>query len=248
MIIIKTENEIELMREGGKILGKLLKELIDLAKPGVSTLELDRFAYEFILSSGAKPSFLNYNGFPASLCISLNEVLIHGIPKENIIIKEGDKVSIDAGVYYKGYHTDAARTFTVGKVDKIITKLIDVTEKSFFEGINYAKPGNRLSDISAAIEKTVVSAGFFVVREYVGHGIGRNLHEEPSIPNYGKPGNGPVLKKGMALAIEPMVLQKSARVTTRSDGWTVAATNGLTTAHYENTIVITENGPQILTI
>ncbi|MCR4422083.1 MAG: type I methionyl aminopeptidase [Spirochaetales bacterium] len=248
MIIIKTEYEIELMREGGKILSKLLNHLIDLAKPGLSTLELDRFAYEFILSSGAKPSFLNYNGFPASLCISLNEVLIHGIPKENIIIKEGDTVSIDAGIYYKGYHTDAARTFTVGKVDKTITKLIDVTEKSFFEGISYAKPGNRLSDISAAIERTVVSAGFFVVREYVGHGIGRNLHEEPSIPNYGKPGNGPVLKKGMTLAIEPMVLQKSARVTTRSDGWTVAATNGLTTSHYENTIVITENDPEILTI
>lgn len=248
MIIIKTDEEIQIMREGGKILSKLLEELKQLIKPGISTLELDRFAYDYIISSGAKPSFLHYNGFPASLCISLNEVLIHGIPKDDIIIKEGDVVSIDAGIYYKGYHTDAARTYAIGNVDKIITKLINITEKSFFEGIKFAKAGNRLSDISAAIERTVVDAGFYVVREYVGHGIGKNLHEEPSIPNYGKPGNGPILRKGMVFAIEPMVLQKSPRVKTRSDGWTVAATNGLTTAHYENTIVITENEPEILTI
>lgn len=248
MIYIKSEEEIELMRQGGRILSRLLNEIKELIKPGISTYELDKFAYEYILANGGKPSFLNYNGFPASLCISINEVLIHGIPSKNIIIEDGDVVSIDAGIYYKGYHTDAARTFIVGNVEKIIIKLIEVTEKSFFEGIKFAKPGNRLSDISAAIEKTVTKAGFYVVKEYVGHGIGRKLHEEPSIPNYGKPGNGPILQKGMVFAIEPMVLQKSPRVTTRSDGWTVAATNGLTTAHYENTIVITENEPEILTI
>lgn len=248
MIYIKSEEEIQIMREGGRLLGRLLNEIKELIKPGISTYELDRFAYEYILACGGKPSFLNYNGFPASLCISINEVLIHGIPSKNIIIKEGDVVSIDAGIYYKGYHTDAARTFIVGNVEKIILKLVEVTEKSFFEGIKFAKPGNRLSDISAAIEKTVTKAGFYVVREYVGHGIGKKLHEEPSIPNYGKPGNGPILQKGMVFAIEPMVLQKSPRVTTRSDGWTVAATNGLTTAHYENTIAITDTEPEILTI
>lgn len=248
MIFIKTDDEIKIMKEGGKILCELLIELEKMIKPGITAYDLDSFAYDFILSYGAKPSFLNYNGFPSSLCVSLNEVLIHGIPKKDIILKEGDTVSIDAGVYFKGYHTDAARTFTVGKVESNIKKLIEVTEKSFFEGIKFAREGNRLSDISSAIEKTITKAGFFVVREYVGHGIGRNLHEEPSIPNYGKPGNGPVLKKGMVFAIEPMVLQKSPRVSTRADGWTVAATNGLTTAHYENTIVITEDYPIILTL
>ncbi len=248
MINIKNEEEIQIMQEGGKILAQLLEEIQNLLKPGVTTYELDKFGYEFIISKGAKPSFLHYNGFPSSLCISLNEVLIHGIPRQDIILKETDVVSIDAGVYYKGFHTDAARTFTIGKVDKNILKMIEITEKSFFEGIKFAKEGNRLTDICSAIEKTVVKAGFFVVKEYVGHGIGRRLHEEPSIPNYGKPGNGPVLKRGMVFAIEPMVLQKSPRVTTRSDGWTVAATNGLITTHYENTIAITENEPIILTI
>ncbi len=248
MINIKTNDEIEIMREGGKILAKLLIELENIAKPGVSSLELDRFAYEYILSNGAKPSFLNYNGFPSSICVSINEVLIHGIPKQDIVIKEGDVVSIDAGVYYKGYHTDAARTIIIGEVDKEIKKLVEITEKSFFEGIKFAKEGNRLSDISAAIERTITKAGFFVVREYVGHGVGKRLHEEPSIPNYGKPGTGPVLKSGMVFAIEPMVLQKSPRVATRADGWTVASTNGLVTAHYENTIVITKERPEILTI
>lgn len=248
MIIIKNEEEIQIMQEGGKILAKLLEEIQNLIKPGITTYELDKFGYEFIISNGAKPSFLHYNGFPSSLCISLNEVLIHGIPRQDIILKETDVISIDAGVFYKGFHTDAARTFAVGKVDKNILKMIEITEKSFYEGIKFAKEGNRLTDICSAIEKTVVKAGFFVVKEYVGHGIGRRLHEEPSIPNYGKPGNGPVLKRGMVFAIEPMVLQKSPRVTTRSDGWTVAATNGLITTHYENTIAITENEPIILTI
>lgn len=248
MIHIKTLEEIQIMREGGKILSKLLKELEKLIQPGISSYELDKFAYEYILSSGARPSFLNYNGFPASLCISINEVLIHGIPKKDVIIEDKDVVSIDAGVYYKGYHTDAARTFIVGRVDKTIQKLVEITEKSFYEGIKFAKEGNRLSDISAAIEKTIIKAGFFVVKEYVGHGIGKRLHEEPSIPNYGKPGNGPILKRGMVFAIEPMVLQQSSRVIIRSDGWSVSSTNGLATAHYENTIVVNDNEPEILTI
>lgn len=248
MIFIKTDEQINIMREGGKLLANLLLEIEKLLKPGVCAKDIDMYAYNYIQKVGGKPSFLNYNGFPASICFSINEVLIHGIPTYDMIVKDGDIVSIDAGIIYRGFHTDAARTFIIGDVPEEIKQLVKVTEDSFFEGIKYAKAGNRLSDISSAIEKLIVKNGFFVVREYVGHGVGRSLHEEPSIPNYGKPGNGPILQKGMTLAIEPMVLMKSPRVATKSDGWTVSSTNGLPTAHYENTIVVTNNGPEILTI
>nr|HPO60142.1 type I methionyl aminopeptidase [Exilispira sp.] len=239
MIFIKTDEQINIMREGGKLLANLLLEIEQLLKPGVCAKDIDMYAYNYIQKVGGKPSFLNYNGFPASICFSINEVLIHGIPTYDMIVKDGDIVSIDAGIIYRGFHTDAARTFIIGDVPEEIKQLVKVTEDSFFEGIKYAKAGNRLSDISSAIEKLIVKNGFFVVREYVGHGVGRSLHEEPSIPNYGKPGNGPILQKGMTLAIEPMVLMKSPRVATKSDGWTVSSTNGLPTAHYENTIVVT---------
>lgn len=248
MIFIKTDEQINIMREGGKLLANLLLEIEQLLKPGVCAKDIDMYAYNYIQKVGGKPSFLNYNGFPASICFSINEVLIHGIPTYDMIVKDGDIVSIDAGIIYRGFHTDAARTFIIGDVPEEIKQLVKVTEDSFFEGIKYAKAGNRLSDISSAIEKLIVKNGFFVVREYVGHGVGRSLHEEPSIPNYGKPGNGPILQKGMTLAIEPMVLMKSPRVATKSDGWAVSSTNGLPTAHYENTIVVTNNGPEILTI
>lgn len=248
MIFIKTDEQINIMREGGKLLANLLLEIEKLLKPGVCAKDIDMYAYNYIQKVGGKPSFLNYNGFPASICFSINEVLIHGIPTYDMIVKDGDIVSIDAGIIYRGFHTDAARTFIIGDVPEEIKQLVKVTEDSFFEGIKYAKAGNRLSDISSAIEKLIVKNGFFVVREYVGHGVGRSLHEEPSIPNYGKPGNGPILQKGMTLAIEPMVLMKSPRVATKSDGWTVSSTNGLPTAHYENTIVVTNNVPEILTI
>ena len=248
MIFIKTDEQINIMREGGKLLANLLLEIEQLLKPGVCAKDIDMYAYNYIQKVGGKPSFLNYNGFPASICFSINEVLIHGITTYDMIVKDGDIVSIDAGIIYRGFHTDAARTFIIGDVPEEIKQLVKVTEDSFFEGIKYAKAGNRLSDISSAIEKLIVKNGFFVVREYVGHGVGRSLHEEPSIPNYGKPGNGPILQKGMTLAIEPMVLMKSPRVATKSDGWTVSSTNGLPTAHYENTIVVTNNGPEILTI
>ena len=248
MIFIKTDEQINIMREGGKLLANLLLEIEQLLKPGVCAKDIDMYAYNYIQKVGGKPSFLNYNGFPASICFSINEVLIHGIPTYDMIVKDGDIVSIDAGIIYRCFHTDAARTFIIGDVPEEIKQLVKVTEDSFFEGIKYAKAGNRLSDISSAIEKLIVKNGFFVVREYVGHGVGRSLHEEPSIPNYGKPGNGPILQKGMTLAIEPMVLMKSPRVATKSDGWTVSSTNGLPTAHYENTIVVTNNGPEILTI
>lgn len=248
MIFIKTDEQINIMREGGKLLANLLLEIEKLLKPGVCAKDIDMYAYNYIQKVGGKPSFLNYNGFPASICFSINEVLIHGIPTYDMIVKDGDIVSIDAGIIYRGFHTDAARTFIIGDVPEEIKQLVKVTEDSFFEGIKYAKAGNRLSDISSAIEKVIVKNGFFVVREYVGHGVGRSLHEEPSIPNYGKPGNGPILQKGMTLAIEPMVLMKSPRVATKIDGWTVSSTNGLPTAHYENTIVVTNNGAEILTI
>jgi len=248
MIFIKTDEQINIMREGGKLLANLLLEIEKLLKPGVCAKDIDMYAYNYIQKVGGKPSFLNYNGFPASICFSINEVLIHGIPTYDMIVKDGDIVSIDAGIIYRGFHTDAARTFIIGDVPEEIKQLVKVTEDSFFEGIKYAKAGNRLSDISSAIEKLIVKNGFFVVREYVGHGVGRSLHEEPSIPNYGKPGNGPILQKGMTLAIEPIVLMKSPRVATKSDGWTVSSTNGLPTAHYENTIVVTNNVPEILTI
>ncbi|MFV9568489.1 type I methionyl aminopeptidase [Thermoanaerobacter mathranii] len=247
MIYIKSENEIDLMRIAGKVIANLFEVLEKAIKPGVTTLELDRIAEEFIIKNGCKPAFKGLYGFPASICTSINEEVVHGIPSLRKL-KEGDIISIDLGASYKGYNADAARTFSVGEISEEAQKLIEVTKNSFFEGIKYAKEGNRLSDISHAIQTYVESYGFSVVREYVGHGIGLKMHEDPQVPNFGPPGRGPRLKKGMCLAIEPMVNTGHYIVKTLENNWTVVTADGGLSAHYENTIVITEGEPEILTI
>ena len=236
------------MREAGKILAEVHNRLGEIIEPGISTLEIDRKGEEWIRAFGCIPSFLNYEGYPASICVSLDDEVVHGIPKENVILREGDIVSLDAGVIYRGYHSDAARTHAVGKISENDQKLIEVTKQSFFEGIKYAVAGGHLYDISAAIQNFVEENGFSIVRDLVGHGIGRRLHEEPEVPNF-KPrfGHGPVLKPGMTLAIEPMVNEKSHVVKTMSDGWTTKTVDGGLAAHFEHTIAITPNGPVILT-
>lgn len=247
-ISIKTEKEIELMQESGRILAKVLQELESLIRPGISTLEIDKKCYEIIKGYGCEPSFLNYNGFPASLCVSVNDEVVHGIPDKEHILKEGDIVSLDCGVIYKGYHSDAARTVPVGKISEEAKKLIEVTEQSFFEGIKYAKAGNHLHEISEAIQAYVESFGFSVVRDLVGHGIGRNLHEEPQVPNFKQRNRGPKLAPGMTLAIEPMVNAGRYHVYWSDNDWTVITQDGSLSAHYENTILITEGEPKILTL
>jgi methionyl aminopeptidase len=247
-VTIKTAREIELMREAGKILASVHERLAEMIVPGISTLEIDKKAYEIIRSHNCSPSFLNYNGFPASVCISLNDEVVHGIPSETRLIREGDIVSLDAGVIYQGYHSDAARTISVGKTAENAVKLIEVTKQSFFEGMKFAKAGNHLHEISAAIEDYVVSHGFSCVRELVGHGIGAALHEEPQIPNFRQTRRGIKLTKGMTLAIEPMVNFGNANVCILDDDWTVVTEDGSLSAHYENTILITENEPEILSL
>lgn len=247
MITIKSDREIELMREAGRITAYAHMKVAQAIKPGVSTYELDKIAYDAIVSQGAIPSFLNYHGYPASICASLNEVVVHGIPNKKTILKNGDIISIDIGAIYRGYHGDAARTHYVGEVKEEIKKLIEVTKQSFYEGLKFAKPGNRLSDISHAIGEYAASFGYGVVRDFTGHGIGRNLHEDPAIPNYGEEGHGPILKKGMTLAIEPMINLGTYRVKVLSDGWTTITLDKKPSAHYENTIVITESSYEILT-
>ena len=247
MIIIKNNKEIALMREAGKLVGETLLLIEEKVRPGITTAELDRIAEEFITKHGAKPSFKGLYGFPASLCISVNEQVVHGIPG-GYILKDGDIISVDCGVQAKGFHGDAARTFAVGNISEEAKKLIDVTEKSFFKGIEYAKVGNRLTDISHGIQSYVEANGFSVVRDFVGHGIGRVVHEDPDIPNFGNPGRGPKLAVGMALAIEPMVNIGNYKVKTLKDNWTVVTSDGSLSAHYENTIVILPDGPEILTL
>lgn len=247
MISIKSEREIELMRTAGKIVAETLEKLKEVISPGITTRELDIIAEEYIVKCGAVPSFKGYNGFPASICASINEQVVHGIPSA-IVLKDGDIIGIDIGALYKGYNGDAARTFGVGAIKQVAQKLIDVTEASFFKGIEYAIKGNRLSDISHAIQAHVESNGFSVVRDYVGHGIGSKMHEEPQIPNYGPPHKGPRLVKGMALAIEPMVNEGKYGVKTLKDGWTVITVDGSLSSHYENTIIITDDKPEILTL
>ena len=247
MIILKSNDEITLMKKAGKIVGETLLLLEKEVKPGVTTAELDMMAEEFITKHGAKPSFKGLYGFPSSLCISVNEQVIHGIPG-NYSLQEGDIVSIDCGACIEGFHGDAARTFPVGNVSEAAQKLIDITEQSFFKGIEYAKVGNRLSDISHEIQSYVEAAGFSVVRDFVGHGIGRNVHEDPNVPNFGKSGRGPKLQEGMVLAIEPMVNAGTYKVTTLKDGWTVVTADNSLSAHYENTVAILSDGPEILTL
>lgn len=247
MLTIKSKREIELMKKAGSIVELALENVHKAIKPGVSTLELDRIAYKTIIENDAIPSFLNYNGFPNTICASINETVIHGIPKNNMILKDGDIISIDVGASYKGYHGDAARTFPCGNVSSEKLKLIEVTKQSLYEGLKFAKPGNRLSDISHAIETYAKSFGYGVVEEYTGHGIGLRLHEEPFIPNFGLPGHGPILKEGMTLAIEPMITLGKKDVEVLNDNWTVQTVDKLLAAHYEQSIVIIDKGYEILT-
>lgn len=248
MIILKNNHEIDLMAEAGRIVEEALNLVEANIRPGISTAYLDRLAEEFITKQGAVPSFKGYGGFPAAICASLNDEVIHGFPSKKTILKEGDILSVDMGAQKNRYHGDAARTFAVGKVSQEAEKLIRVTKEAFFKGFEMAKVGNKLSDISHAIEEHVVANGFSVVRSFVGHGIGRNLHEAPNVPNYGAPGHGPSLRQGMVLAIEPMVNVGGAGVKTLADGWTVKTEDGSLSAHYENTVAILNDGPQLLTL
>lgn len=248
MITIKSKSEIEKMRAAGKITGDALKLIEKHIKPGVTTAELDKIAFDFIKKQGATPSFLNYNGFPGSICASPNSQVVHGIPSKNVTLKEGDIISIDMGAYKDGYHSDAARTFPVGKISPEAQRLIDVTRQSFYEGIKYATHGAKLGDVSAAIQEYVENNGYSVVRDLVGHGIGKNLHEDPSVPNYGRKGKGVKLAQGMTLAIEPMVNEGEYDVVVWDDDWTVETADGSLSAHYENTVLITKGECEILTL
>lgn len=247
MIHVKSSREIELMRQAGKITAAARSIARDMVAPGVTTQEIDKEVYKFITKSGAVPSFLNYAGFPASTCISVNDEIIHGIPGKRRI-QEGDVVSLDVGANFKGFHGDCAGTFIAGTGSEEAKRLIEVTRQSFFEGIKFARQGYRVSDISHAIQQYVESFGFSVVREYVGHGVGSQLHESPEVPNYGQPGRGPRLIKGMTLAIEPMVNAGALGIRVLDDDWTVVTLDGSLSAHYENTVLITDGEPEILTI
>ena len=248
MIKIKSQEEIDLMREACRITRDTLKVVEDSIRVGISTKELDKIAYDYIKSQGATPSFKNYSGFPASICASINNTVVHGIPKDNVILKDGDIISIDCGAKYKGYHGDAARTFLVGKVDPKVKRLIKITEQSFFEGIKGLKSGAFVGDISHRIQTFVEKNGYSIVRELVGHGIGKQLHEDPMVPNYGKSGSGPRLNSGCTIAIEPMVNMGEKDVVFMPDGWTCNTKDDLPSAHYENTILITDDGVEILTL
>lgn len=248
MIPIKNPLQLAGMRDAGRITGEALLCAKEAVKPGVSTLELDKIIHDYICSRNAKPSFLGYSGFPASACISVNDEVIHGIPNKHTILKEGDIVKIDVGAYYKGYHGDSARTFPVGKVTKEAEKLIEVTRESFYKGIEQMKLGNRLGDVCAAIGEHIEKHGYGIVTQFVGHGIGEHLHESPEVPNYGRPGRGVRLAEGMTLAIEPMVNIGSGNVYVLPDGWTVKTADKSLSAHYENTVALTDHGLEILTL
>lgn len=247
MIICKTPREIEIMREAGKIVALTHQELKKHIAPGITTKELDDIAEKFIRDNHAVPSFKGYNGFPGSICASVNDELVHGIPSSRVL-KDGDIISLDIGAKYNGYHGDSAWTYPVGKIDEETQRLLDVTEQSLYEGLKEAKPGERLSNISHAVQTYAESNGFSIVREYVGHGIGQDLHEAPQIPHYGPPNKGPRLKPGMVLCVEPMVNAGSRYVKTLADNWTVVTVDGKMCAHFEHTIAITETGYEILTL
>ena len=252
MITLKSAHEIELMRRAGKITAAARALAGEMVKPGVTTQEIDRAVEHFIRKQGAVPSFLHFPGppgvraFPGSVCASVNDEIIHGIPGPRVL-KEGDIVSVDVGAYIGGFHGDCAATYPCGKISEEAQRLIDVTRQSFFEGFAQAREGNRISDISHAVQAYVEANGFSVVREYVGHGVGRNMHEAPEIPNFGAPGHGPKLLRGMTIAVEPMVNAGTAAIRQMSDGWTVKTRDGKYAAHYENTILITAGEPEILT-
>lgn len=245
-ISIKNPEEIELMKEAGRILAITHEELKKAIKPGITTYDIDKLGEEVIRSYGCTPSFLNYCGYPASICVSINEEVVHGIPSKTRYIKEGDIVSLDAGVIYKGYHSDSARTYGVGEISPVCTDLIKVTKQSFFEALKVARAGNHIKDIGVAVERYVLQHGFDVVVDLVGHGVGKNLHEEPDVPNFATRRRGPKLKAGMTIAIEPMVTVGDYHVNWLDDGWTVVTADGLAAAHYEDTILITESEPVIL--
>lgn len=247
-ISIKTNEEIDLMRQSGHLLAKVHEELHAALRPGISTLELDEIGERTIRALGGIPNCKDYEGFPASVCISVNNEVVHGIPSSERILQEGDIVSLDTGLIYKGFHSDAARTWGVGKISDEAQKLIDVTRESFFEGIKKAKAGNRLYDISAAIDKFIRPYGYGIVRELTGHGIGTSLHEDPIVPNFRKLTRGPKLQKGMTICVEPMITMGDRKVGWLEDDWTVATLDGSLAAHYENTIAITDGEPEILTI
>ena len=247
-MIAKCDDDIIGMRKAGKITGLTLKMIESEIKPGISTLYLDKLINSFIIEHGAKPSFLHYNGFPASACISVNETVVHGIPSDNIVLKEGDIVSVDVGACFNGYHGDAARTFPVGKISNEKQKLIDVTKQCFFEGINALKIGERLGLLMNAVQSYAEKNGFSVVRELVGHGIGKHLHENPNVPNYGLKNEGIIVPKNIFLAVEPMINLGRREIYIEDDGWTIKTRDGKPSAHYENTIFVSENGVEILTI
>ena len=247
MIIKKTAREIELMRTAGRIVALAHQEVARHIAPGVSTLELDQIVERVIRENGAKPSFKGYGGFPGSICASINDVVVHGIPKASIILKAGDIISIDIGACYKGYHGDSAWTYPVGEISEADKHLMDVTLNALYKGLEKAKPNNRLSDISAAIGDYAKSFGYGVVEDFTGHGVGKSLHEDPAIPNYGIPNMGPVLQPGMTLAIEPMINAGTKNVKVCSDGWTTITRDGKKSAHFEHSILITDEGYEILT-
>lgn len=248
MIAVRKPAELEKMRKANKVVGDALRMIEQYVRPGVTTMELNAILEEFIVAAGAKPSFKNYHGFPAASCMSIDEVVVHGIPSLRVL-KEGEILSVDVGAIVEGYHGDAARTFPVGKISAEKQRLIDVTRESFFEGIKHVRAGRRLGDLSHAIQAYVEAHGYSVVREMTGHGIGRNMHEDPSIPNYGAAGSGPLLKAGYCLAIEPMVNMGKYHIEIDSlDGWTCRARDGQPSAHYENTVIVTDGDAEILTL
>jgi len=248
-IKIKTRAEINLMRESGRILANVFKEVGKIVEPGISTKELDRFVYDYIRKNNAKPSFKGYGNppFSGSICASINDEVIHGIPSKKKILKDGDIIGLDIGVYYKGYHSDSAFTFKVGKVSEEAERLVETTMESFFNGIRVIRDGVRLGDVSYAIQKTAEDAGYSLVREFQGHGVGANLHEEPLVPNIGKRGTGPILKTNMVIAVEPMVNMGHHSILIEDDEWTIITKDGSLSSHYEHTVAVTDEGVEILT-
>jgi len=246
-IILKTAEQIRLMKEAGRITGEAILKARDVIRPGVSTWEVDRVIHDYIVKCGAKPSFLGYAGFPGSACVSVNSEIIHGIPSRKRILEEGDLVKVDVGALYRGYHGDSAKTFAVGRVSPEAERLIERTRECFYRGVAKAVAGNRIGDVGHAVQTCAEEAGFSVVREYVGHGVGSHLHEEPNVPNYGTEGRGCRLYAGMTIAIEPMVNAGGAGVRVLPDGWTVVTSDGRLSAHYEHTVALTDDGPVLLT-
>ncbi|MBO5184665.1 MAG: type I methionyl aminopeptidase [Clostridia bacterium] len=247
MIVLKTTRELSLMKEACRISAGALRVAGEAVKPGVSTAEIDRIAYEYIISQGAEPNFLHLYGFPATACISVNDEVIHGIPSKKRILKEGDIVSIDLGAKKHGFNGDNAATFACGKISAEAQRLIDVTRESLYEAIKVAVPGGKIGDIGSCVQRYCEERGFSVVREYTGHGVGKELHEDPAVPNYGTAGRGVRLLPGMTIAIEPMINQGTKAIKRLSDGWTVKTADGKLSAHFENTVAITKDGPVILT-